>query len=212
MKIIDLTQEMDENTQVFPGSSNLKILKWSSYIMHGYDSEMIFTSTHIGTHIDAPVHFNPSGESVEKIPLKKIVILDNAKVLKIKKNDDENINVDEIKKFDIKKNDTILIYTGWSTNRFKDKYFKKNPGLSKLAAEHLTELEINLIGIDSPNIDPALDKKFNSHIIFSAKNIPIIENLINLDKINKDNFIFIALPMKLKNCSGSPIRAIALIK
>ena len=99
MKIIDLTQEIDENTQVFPGSSNLKILKWSNYIMHGYDSEMIFTSTHIGTHIDAPVHFNPSGESVEKIPLKKIVILDNAKVLKIIKNDDENIDVDELKKY-----------------------------------------------------------------------------------------------------------------
>ena len=179
--------------------------------MDGYDSEMIFTSTHIGTHIDAPIHFNPSGESTEKISLKKTVILDNAKVLKIIKDDDENIDVNEIKEYNIKKNDTILIYTGWSSNRFKDKYFKKNPGLSKLAAEHLIDVGINLVGIDSPNIDPAFDKKFNSHKIFSSKNIPIIENLINLDKINKDNFIFIALPLKLKNCSGSPIRAIALI-
>jgi arylformamidase len=211
LKIIDLTQEIDENTQVFPGSSNLKILKWSNYIIDGYDSEMIFTSTHIGTHIDAPIHFNSSGESTEKISLKKTVILDNVKVLKIIKDDDENIDINEIKEYNIKKNDTILIYTGWSSNRFKDKYFKKNPGLSKLAAEHLINVGINLVGIDSPNIDPAFDKEFNSHKIFSSKNIPIIENLINLDKINKDNFIFIALPLKLKNCSGSPIRAIALI-
>ncbi len=203
---------MNENTQVFPGSSNLKVLQWSNYDLHGYDSEMIFTSTHIGTHIDAPIHFNPSGESVEKISLRKIVILDNVKVLKITKDDDENIEVNEIKKYGIKKNDTILIHTSWSSNRFKDKYFKKNPGLSKLAAEYLADLKINLIGIDSPSIDPAFDKKFNSHKIFSAKNIPIIENLINLGKIDKDDFIFIALPLKLKNCSGSPIRAIALIK
>ena len=47
LEIIDLTQEIDENTQVFPGSSNLKILKWSNDIIDGYDSEMIFTSTHI---------------------------------------------------------------------------------------------------------------------------------------------------------------------
>jgi arylformamidase len=202
---------MNEKTQVFPGSSNLKILKWSNYELHGYDSEMIFSSTHLGTHIDAPIHFSPSGESVEKIPLKKIVILDNTKVLKIIKNDNENIDINDINKYDIKKNDTILICTGWSSNRFKDKYFKKNPGLSKQAAEYLTDLEINLVGIDTPNIDPASDKKFNSHKIFSTKGIPIIENLINLDKIGRDNFIFVALPLKLKNCSGSPIRAIALI-
>ncbi len=211
MRILDLTQKINENTQVFPGTPNLKILKWSNYEMHEYDSEMIFASTHLGTHIDSPIHFNPTGESVEKIPLEKIVILDNTKVLRIIKNDDEVIGVDELKTYNIKKNDTLLIYTGWSSNRLKDKYFKKNPGLSEQAAEHLANLEINLVGIDCPNIDPAWDIKFKSHKIFSAKSIPIVENLINLDKISKDNFIFIALPLKLENCSGSPIRAIALI-
>ncbi|MEJ7640630.1 MAG: cyclase family protein [Candidatus Nitrosocosmicus sp.] len=211
MKIIDLTQDMNENTQVFPGSPNLKILKWSTYKMHEYDSEMIFTSTHLGTHIDAPIHFSPTGEPVEKIPLEKTVVLDNTKVLKIIKNDDEIIDADEVKRYNIKKNDTVLIYTGWSSNRSNDKYLKKNPGLSEQAAEHLANLGINLVGIDSPNIDPAFDKKFKSHKVFSAKSIPIIENLTNLDKIHKDKFIFIALPLKLENCSGSPIRAVALI-
>jgi arylformamidase len=211
MKIIDLTQEMNENTQVFPGSPNLKILKWSTYKMHEYDSEMIFTSTHLGTHIDAPIHFSPTGESVERIPLEKTVVLDNTKVLKIIKSDDEMIDVDEVKRYNIKKNDTVLIYTGWSSNRLKDKYLKKNPGLSEQAAEHLANLGINLVGIDSPNIDPASDNKFKSHKILSAKSIPIIENLTNLDKIHKGKFIFIALPLKLENCSGSPIRAVALI-
>lgn len=212
MKIIDLTQEMTESTQVFPGSPNLKILKWSNYDLHQYDSEVIFTSTHLGTHIDAPIHFNSRGGPVEEIPLEKTVVLDNTKVLKIIKNDDEYIGVNEIKKYNIEKNDTVLIYTGWSSNKLKDKYFKKNPGLSKMAAEYLSDLGINLVGIDSPSIDPALDKEFSSHKVFSSKSIPIVENLINLDKIKKDNFVFIALPLKLKNCSGSPVRAVAIIK
>ena len=203
---------MTESTQVFPGSPNLRILKWSNYDLHQYDSEIIFTSTHLGTHIDAPIHFDSGGESVEEIPLKKIVVFDNAKVLEIIKNDDEDIGVNEIKKYHIEKNDTVLIHTGWSSNNLKDKYFKKNPGLSKTAAEYLSDLDINLVGIDSPSIDPAFDKEFSSHKIFSSKRIPIVENLINLDKIKKDNFIFIALPLKLKNCSGSPVRAVAIIK
>jgi arylformamidase len=203
---------MTESTQVFPGSPNLRILKWSNYDLHQYDSEVIFTSTHLGTHVDAPIHFNPGGESVEDIPLKKIVVLDNTKVLKIIKNDDEVIDVNEIKKYNIEKNDTVLIYTGWSSNKLKDKYFEKNPGLSKAAAEYLSDLGVNLVGIDSPSIDPAFDKEFSSHKVFSSKSIPIVENLINLDKIKKDNFIFIALPLKLKNCSGSPVRAVAIMK
>lgn len=211
MNIIDLSQELDEDTQVFPGSPNLKVLQWSNYAIHGYDSETIFTSTHIGTHMDAPSHFNPGGISVEKIPLEKIVILNKAKVLRIKKYDDAKIEPNDLKEFDIEQNDTLLIYTGWSLNRQKDNYFKNNPGLSKLGAEYLADLKINLIGIDSPSIDPAFDKEFNAHRIFSIKNIPIIENLVNLDKINQDSFTFIALPLKLKYSSGSPVRAIALI-
>jgi len=203
---------MTESTQVFPGSPNLRILKWSNYDLHQYESEVIFTSTHLGTHVDAPNHFNSGGESVEKIPLKKIVVLDNTKVLKIIKNDDEIIDVNELKKYNIEKNDTVLIYTGWSSNKLKDKYFEKNPGLSKAGAEYLSDLGVNLVGIDSPSIDPAFDKEFSSHKVFSYKSIPIVENLVNLDRIKKDNFIFMALPLKLKNCSGSPVRAIAIIK
>ena len=92
MNIIDLSQELDENTQVFPGDPNLKLLQWSNYTIQGYKSETIFTTSHIGTHIDAPSHFNPDGISVEKIPLEKTVILSKAKVLRIKKDDDEKIN------------------------------------------------------------------------------------------------------------------------
>ncbi len=211
MIIIDLSQELDENTQVFPGDPPLKLLQWSNYAIQGYSSETIYTITHIGTHMDAPSHFNPDGISIDKIPLEKTVILSKAKVLRIRKDDDEKIEPNDLKGFDIIQNDALLIYTGWSLNRKKDKYFKNNPGLSKLGAEYLAELKINLIGIDCPSIDPAFDKEFNAHRVFSLKNIPIIENLVNLDKINQDSFTFIALPLKLKYSSGSPVRAIALI-
>ena len=49
MNIIDLSQELDENTQVFPGDPNLKLLQWSNYAKQGYKSETIFAITHIGT-------------------------------------------------------------------------------------------------------------------------------------------------------------------
>ena len=211
MDIIDLTLEIDESIQVFPDSPKVNILQWSNFDNHKYVSEVLFSSTHVGTHVDAPYHFQKDGITVEKIPLNRLIINENIKVLKIEKKDNEKIEVDDLRDYNIMKNDTILINTNWVLNRALDKYFNKNPGLSEAAAKYLAEAEINLVGIDGPSIDPAIDNDFNSHRIFGANDIPIIENLINLDRLLNKKFTLVALPLKLKNCSGSPVRALAIM-
>ncbi len=211
MQIIDLTLEIDEHIQVFPDSPKVNILQWSNFDNHKFASEVLFFSTYVGTHVDAPYHFQKHGMTVEKIPLNRLTITENIKVLKIEKEDDEKIEVNDLRNHTIMKNDTILINTNWVLNRALDKYFNKNPGLSETAAKYLAEAEINLVGIDGPSIDPATDHDYNSHRIFSANGIPIIENLINLDKLLNKKFTFVALPLKLKNCSGSPVRALAIM-
>jgi len=211
LDIIDLTLEIDESIQVFPDSPKVNILQWSNFDNHKYVSEVLFSSTHVGTHVDAPYHFQKDGITVEKIPLNRLIINENIKVLKIEKKDNEKIEVNDLRDYNIMKNDTILINTNWVLNRALDKYFNKNPGLSEAAAKYLAEAEINLVGIDGPSIDPAIDHDFNAHRIFGANDIPIIENLINLDRLLNKKFTLVALPLKLKNCSGSPVRAFAIM-
>ena len=210
MQIIDLTQEIDEHIQVFPGSPKVSLLQWSNFESHKFASEVIFCSTHVGTHIDAPYHFKSTGNTIDKISLKRLIVKEKIKVLKIEKEDDEEIEISDLKNYEIRENDSILINTNWSKYKHMNKYFTNSPGLSKAAAKYLSEIKINLVGIDSPNIDPATDEDFSSHKIFSENNILILENLMNLDKLLNKRFIFIALPLKLKNCSGSPIRAVAI--
>jgi kynurenine formamidase len=183
LHIIDLTLEIDEHIQVFPDSPKVNILQWSNFDNHKYVSEVLFSSTHVGTHVDAPYHFQKHGITVEKIPLSRLTINENIKVLKIEKEDEEKIEVDDLRNYDIMKNDTILINTNWVLNRALDKYFNKNPGLSESAAKYLAEAEINLVGIDGPSIDPATDHDFNSHRIFRANVISIIVNRFKQDKI-----------------------------
>lgn len=211
MQIIDLTLEIDESIQVFPDSPKVNILQWSNFNNHKYASEILFSSTHVGTHLDAPYHFQNNGTTVEKIPLNRLIINQNIKVLKIKKEDDEKIEISDLIDCNIRRNDTILINTNWVVNRDLDKYFNKNPGLSEAAAKYLAEIEINLVGIDGPSIDPAIDHDFHAHRIFGANDIPIIENLMNLDRLLNKKFTLVALPLKLKNCSGSPVRALAIM-
>jgi arylformamidase len=57
MKIVDLTVAITPNIKIFSGYPQPMFIKWSKLEIHGYDSEVIFLSTHTGTHIDAPSHF-----------------------------------------------------------------------------------------------------------------------------------------------------------
>jgi len=109
----------------------------------------------------------------------------------------------------IPNNSSIFFYTGWQKNLKKNNYFTENPGLDVSAAKYLALKNTNLIGIDSPSIDLGKDESFKVHNILSKNNILIVENLINLNKIFTQEFNFTILPLKLKDATGSPVRAIA---
>lgn len=52
---------------------------------------------------------------------------------------------------------------------------------------------------------------FESHRTLFAANVPAFENLANLDQLPARNFNIIALPMKIKEGSGGPLRVIAIL-
>ena len=66
------------------------------------------------------------------------------------------------------------------------------------------------IGIDTASIDYGQSKKFPSHQIFGEKNIYILENVANVDKLPPRGAQVYALPMKIAGGSGGPARILAL--
>ncbi len=213
MKCVDLTLTVSKDLPMFPGSPTPNFIPWSSLKEDGYNLELVFLSSHSGTHIDAPFHFLQNGAKIHKIPLERLVI--DAILIKIKKGKKiitrQDIEDFEKKNFLIPKKSTVIFHTDWSKNLNKNFYFTKNPGLSLSAAKYLVSKKINLIGIDSPSIDLGTDEKFSVHQILSKNNILIVENLINLEKIHTTQFRFVVLPLKLENATGSPVRALAII-
>jgi len=213
VKLIDLTLTISENLPSFPGSPVPKFIPWTKIKTDGYNLELLFLSSHSGTHMDAPFHFVKDGLKIHQIDANRFVR--DAVILKLKKGPNQSITKKDILQFEKKfgkiPNDaTIIIATGWYKNLTKKTYFEKNPGLSSSAADYLSSKKINLVGIDSPSIDVGSNKEFSVHKILSKNNIIIVENLANLEKIKSPKFKFIALPLKLKDATGSPIRAIAV--
>ena len=210
--MIDLTLEISSNLPSFPGSPQPQFITWSNIKKDGYNLELLFFSSHSGTHMDAPYHFSNNGLKIHQLPTKRFVC--DAILIKIKKTPNQSISKNDIINFEKKHGkipnaSTVIFYTGWQKNLKKNYYFKTNPGLSISAVTYLVSKKINLVGIDSPSIDTGKNLKFTAHKILSKNNVIIVENLCNLEKINSVWFKLIVLPLKLKDATGSPVRAIA---
>ena len=214
MKVIDLTLTVSEKIPTFPGSPKPHFIEWETIPKDGYNLELLFLSTHTGTHIDAPFHFVKNGKKIHEIKPERLV--NEAVLIRIGKNSNRSISKTDIQNFEqkngkIENGSTVIFYTGWQKNLNKEFYFTENPGLSVSAAKYLVSKKINMVGIDSPSIDLGTDSKFSVHHVLAKNNILIVENLANLNKIKSNNFHLITSPLKLKNATGSPIRAFGFV-
>ncbi|MFZ0345350.1 MAG: cyclase family protein [Nitrososphaeraceae archaeon] len=210
MRVIDLTMEIGPSMRVFPGSPQPSFIEWSKFEIHGYSSEVMFLSTHTGTHIDAPSHFIPDSRTIDKIKVSRFV--SRSILIKIPKKADQQITLNDIINCKIHANDTVVFATGWEKRFKNDNYMINNPGLSLDAAEYLVSNRVNAVAIDGPSIDRGVDNNFDIHSALLSNDIPIIENLCNLEELSSvKSFTLIVNPLKLVGASGSPVRAIALV-
>jgi arylformamidase len=229
MRVIDLTMRITPSIRVYPGSPQPSFIPWSKFDLQGYDSEAMFMSTHTGTHVDAPSHFKPGLASIDMISTDRLVC--NAMLIRAKKRANQLIEQQDLGN-QITQGDTVVIATGWEKRSGMKNYMSENPGLSEEAARYLARKRVNAVAIDCPSIDAGADSRFTAHNILLPRNILVVENLCNLDKVassrssdsrssnsirSKNNnknittFTLIISPLKLVGATGSPARVLALL-
>ncbi|SNS00383.1 cyclase family protein [Dokdonia pacifica] len=236
-KIIDLSHTYSDETVYWVTAKEFRldtVFEGQTDKGYYYSAYNFSTAEHGGTHIDAPIHFAEKGQTVDEIPLEKLM----GSAIKIDvsnnafNNPDYLITIDDLKAWEAKEKTPIpdgsivLLQTGFSkyypnkvkymgTDERGEIAVKKLhfPGLSPEAAKWLVEQRtINAIGIDTPSIDYGQSEYFKSHVILLSKDIPAFENLTNLDQLPNRGFEVIALPMKIQGGSGAPLRIVAVIK
>lgn len=235
-QIVDLTHVFSEETVYWVTAKEFEfdiVAQGETDKGYYYSANNFATAEHGGTHIDAPIHFSEKGQTVDEIPLHNLMgeaikINISAKALG---NPDYQISTEDFMNWEKEKGiqipdgSIILLETGFS--KFypdKMKYLGTDqrgekavqllhfPGLSPEAAQWLVDhRKIKSIGIDTPSIDYGQSQYFKTHVILLGQNIPAFENLTNLDKLPDTGFKVIALPMKIKQGSGAPLRIVALL-
>jgi kynurenine formamidase len=197
-----------------------------------YSAYNFSAAEHGGTHIDAPVHFAEGRQTVDEIPLTRL-IAPGVKIdvsAKAAANRDYQISVEDLTNWEkangqIPDSSIVLLQTGhgkfWGD---KKNYLGTDrtgqaavaelhfPGLAPEAARWIVQnRKIKAIGIDTASIDYGQSTAFESHVALMSENIPAFENVANLDKIPVKGAQVIALPMKIKGGSGAPLRIVAFI-
>lgn len=234
-KVIDLTHDFSEESIYWPTAEEFKLVNvFQGFTDNGffYDANKYSAAEHGGTHIDAPIHFAKGKQTVDEIPVEKLigpaVVIDVSE--KALPNPDYLVNVKDFTQWEAKNGQIadgsiVLLNTGYAQfwpDRVKymgtdkrgpdavgDLHF---PGLDPQAAKWLVEnRNINAIGLDTPSIDYGQSTLFESHQILFKENIPAFENVANLDKLPTKGALVIALPMKIKGGSGGPLRIIAVL-
>ena len=179
---------------------------------------MLF-SDHGPTHVDAISHLDPRPEapSIEKMPLD--TFYGEATCIDVShKKPHEYISAADMDEAlaksgaELNKGDILLIYTG-TVDRLGGtmEYTNQYPGLDESASNWLVEKGVKTFGVDCPSPDNPISRTYPCHMMCREHGLTHYENLANLDKLIGKRFTFIGFPLRFRDGTGSPVRAVAVL-
>ncbi len=223
MQVIDLSHRMYEGLKTHDSHPRIII---SDFVTHafskpryeppcqGFATKQLIISDHAATHVDAPAHFYPQGATMERQALDKH--LGPALLLDVSAKDsgqpvDGALLHDALEPGarELRQGDIALI-RAWR-GEWGSPQFHAAAGLSLDGAQWLVARGIKAVGIDLGNIEDNADMTRRVHLFLLEREIPIYENLANLDRLPPERFFFVGLPLNMEGATGSPVRAAAII-
>jgi len=209
-KFVDLTLTLEDGTRALDLDPITFVNRYRTIYQDGYNLSQVIISSHVGTHIDAPRHFLEQGVTLDKVPLDRLI--GKARLLNFShKKAKELITRKEIESYDsvISPDDIIILRTDWYEKFPSHEYGYDNPNVSTKAVEYLIQKKIKMLGVESPTLN--WEDNPNAHKILLNAGILLVEGLAYLDKIRTETFTFYAIPLKIKDIDGFPVRAFAEI-
>lgn len=229
-KMVDLTYVFDENSHRYPIFRKFNLTVTVNGTLDSgiwVQSEEYASSTHTGTHMDAPSHFVKNGISIDQIPISQFIapaaVIDITEKASV--NPDSVAAIDDLTHWESITGQSlngkiVLFRSGWGHKYHNSTAYLGTtdddatklvfPGIDPEAAQWLVDnRNIKGIGVDTLSFDKGTSSEFRSHLILLGHGIFGLENMANLEKIPIHGAMLYVLPMKIAGASGAPTRVIA---
>ncbi|WP_259065217.1 cyclase family protein [Mucilaginibacter sp. X4EP1] len=192
---------------------------------NGVNANTWIIHEHLGTHVDAPNHFQPDGISVDQIKpedlIVPLIVIDIR--AKAAMNRDAELTVSDIEKFEevngrIKPHSCVMMLSGWGKYVKTPVYMgidgngnKHFPGFSVDAVKFLAKNRaIAGIGADVISFDPGIDNNYSTHKMLFSYGKWAVENVANLEKVPVTGAILIVGAPKIGEATGGIARIFAV--
>ena len=180
-----------------------------------FESSVIQLCDHGPTHVDAIRHFKPGGTPIDEMSLESFY--GPGKAIDVShRGPGEYITADDVEsacedaEVTVEGGDIFLLRTGHYDETYPERTYVENyPGLDAEATRWLIDNGVANFGVDQPSPDTPEDLTYPCHTLCKEHDVPHMENLCNIDRVIGEPFTFIGLPLKVRDGTGSPIRAIA---
>jgi len=237
-ELVDLSIPIYEGMPVYPGHQRTAVFEMKTHeeTANRYGEDALTTATmgvllsdHGPTHTDAINHFDPDEDaaSVAEMPLHMFytgaICVDVTHI----RSGEDYLTAEELEAriddagLEVREGDTVLLYTGHYDRKFEtDEWLSNYGGMTRGAAEWLADRGVVNIGIDAPSVDSSgemgrrqrgEDDHYPAHQVCKERKITNTENMRNLGQVTGRRFTYIGLPLALREGTGSPIRAAAVL-
>ena len=203
LRLWDISPPVHAGSPVFPGDTPFS-QQWSARLSADcpVNVSALTLSPHTGAHADAPLHYDADGEAIGDVALEPYLgpcrVIHAIACGPLVQWSDLAHALHDLPPRVLVRTYAKAPVTHW------------DPALTAYAPEtieHLADLGVQLVGIDTASIDPADSKALPSHQVIRRRGLRVLENLV-LDDVPEGDYELIALPLKLTTADASPVRAV----
>ena len=222
-RVIDLSQPLSRESQLHPFFPPTQVLR---HIQHtdaapgrpSFNAEIIITSNHAATHVDAFGHYDPTGVKIAEMPLD--TFCGDAICVDIRDYPGgHDVSAAEVEGAvtasgqELRDGD-ILLFCSDHYNRtagtpaFLDGF----NGISAEAVHWMADRGVKIFGVEtiSPDLVYITDE-YPTHRACAERRLTHFENLNDLKEVVNRRFQFYGFPLRLEPAYGSPIRAVGIL-
>jgi arylformamidase len=206
-RIYDISVPIRTGGLVYPGNPEVEVtLQQAVARGDGANVSFVRFGSHTGTHADASRHFFDDGQTVDKIPLDKLI----GPALVIHFPDElMAVSAADLREHDLGAHTRILLRTRNSVLLSRRDFVRDYTYLAPDGAQYLVDNGVELVGIDYFSIEQFHSGHHLTHKTLLEKSVVIVEGL-DLSIPAPGVYQLICLPLRIEGCDGAPARAVLI--
>lgn len=206
-RIYDISVPIRSGGLVYPGNPEIEItLQQAVAKGAGANVSFIRFGSHTGTHADAARHFFDDGQTVDSIPLERLI---GPAILLGFPDDLRAVTAADLRKHDLKGHTRVLLRTRDSALLSQKEFVRDYTYLAPDGAQYLVDNGVELVGIDYLSIEQFHSGHHKTHRTLLERSVVILEGL-DLSVPAPGEYELICLPLRIEGCDGAPARAVLI--